>query len=143
METKPRYTKTQNFSRIALGAMLVTAGIRHLTFSRKEFQAQVPDWVPVDKDTTVVLSGVAEVLLGAAIAGLKKERVTTGVVAAAFFAAVFPGNIAQYKNHRDGFGLDTDNKRLARLFFQPVLIGWALFGSGALNKDSKAHSRVL
>jgi uncharacterized membrane protein len=134
METKPPYTKAQNISRIALGAMLVTAGIGHLTFARKEFQAQVPDWVPVDKDTTVLLSGVAEILLGASIAGLKKERVQTGIVAASFFAAVFPGNIAQYKNHRSAFGLDTDNKRLARLFFQPVLIGWALFGSGALNK---------
>lgn len=132
MKTKKEYTKTQNLSRIALGAMLVTAGIGHLTFSRKEFQAQVPDWVPVDKDTTVLLSGVAEIALGLSIAALKKERKTTGVVAASFFAAVFPGNISQYKNHRDGFGLDTDNKRLARLFFQPVLMGWALWSSGAL-----------
>jgi len=137
MKTTTPYTKTQNISRIALGAMLVTAGIGHLSFSRKEFQAQVPDWVPIDKDTVVLLSGVAEILLGTSIAGLKKERVTTGIVAASFFAAVFPGNVAQYKNHRDGFGLDTDNKRLARLFFQPVLIGWALFGSGALNTKKK------
>jgi len=134
METNNEYTKAQNLSRIALGAMLITAGIGHLTFARKEFQAQVPDWVPVDKDTTVLLSGVAEIALGAAIAGLKKKRKKTGLVAASFFTAVFPGNISQYKNHRDGFGLDTDNKRLARLFFQPVLIGWALWGSGALQK---------
>jgi uncharacterized membrane protein len=133
MKTK-EYTKTQNLSRIALGAMLITAGIGHLTFARKEFQAQVPDWVPVDKDTTVLLSGVAEIALGAAIAGLKKERKTTGIVAASFFAAVFPGNISQYKNHRSAFGLNTDNKRMARLFFQPVLIGWALWSSGALQK---------
>lgn len=134
METNKEYTKAQNLSRIALGTMLITAGIGHLTFARKEFQAQVPNWVPVDKDTTVLLSGVAEIALGAAIAGLKKERQTTGVVAASFFAAVFPGNVAQYKNHRDAFGLDTDNKRIARLFFQPVLIGWALWSSGALQK---------
>ena len=134
METNNEYTKAQNLSRIALGAMLITAGIGHLTFARKEFQAQVPDWVPVDKDTTVLLSGVAEIALGAAIAGLKKKRKKTGLVAASFFAAVFPGNLSQYKNHRDGFGLDTDNKRLARLFFQPVLIGWALWSSGALQK---------
>lgn len=141
MENKKRYTKTQNISRIALGSMLIFAGIGHLNFSRKEFQAQVPDWVPMDKDTVVVLSGVAEILLGASIAVLQKERVTTGIVAAGFFAAVFPGNIAQYQNQRDGFGLDTDNKRLARLFFQPVLISWALYGSGALNKSKQLASK--
>jgi uncharacterized membrane protein len=137
METKPHYTNTQKYARLALGAMLITAGTGHLSFSREEFQAQVPDWVPMDKDTVVLISGVAEILLGASIAGLKKEKEITGLVAAAFFAAVFPGNIAQYKNERSAFGLDTDNKRLARLFFQPVLIGWALFGGGVLNKNKK------
>jgi len=136
-----KYTKTQNAARIGLGAMLITAGIGHLSFARKEFQAQVPNWVPLDKDTTVLLSGVAEILLGASIAGLKKERETTGVVAAAFFAAVFPGNLAQYNHHRDAFGLDTDTKRLARLFFQPALIAWALWGGGATSalKRNKTH----
>lgn len=134
METKTPYTNQQNAARLALGAMLITAGISHLTFARKPFQAQVPDWVPVDKDTTVLLSGVAEIALGASIAGLKKEKVKVGIVAASFFAAVFPGNISQYKNHRSAFGLDTDNKRFARLFFQPVLMGWALYGGGVFNK---------
>ena len=136
-----KYTKAQNAARIGLGAMLITAGIGHLSFARKEFQAQVPNWVPLDKDTTVLLSGVAEILLGASIAGLKKERETTGVVAAAFFAAVFPGNLAQYNHHRDAFGLDTDTKRLARLFFQPALIAWALWGGGATSalKSNKTH----
>ena len=134
MKTNKEYTKAQNLSRIALGAMLITAGIGHLTFARKEFQAQVPDWVPVNKDTTVLLSGVAEIALGAAIAGLKKERKTTGIVAASFFGAVFPGNLSQYKNRRSAFGLDTDSKRMERLFFQPVLMGWALWSSGALQK---------
>lgn len=137
METETRYTDAQNYARLAMGAMLITAGTGHLSFARKDFQAQVPDWVPMDKDTVVLLSGVAEILLGASIAGLKKEKELTGIVAAAFFAAVFPGNIAQYKNRRSAFGLETDNKRLARLFFQPLLIGWALFGSGALNKNKK------
>ena len=137
METTSHYTDAQNIARILLGTMLITAGTGHLSFSRKEFQAQVPDWVPMDKDTVVLLSGVAEILLGASIAGLKKEKEITGIVAAAFFAAVFPGNIAQYKNEISAFGLDTNAKRIARLFFQPVLIGWALFGSGALNKNKK------
>jgi len=112
--------------RIALGAFLVAAGTGHLTFQRKAFRAQVPDWVPLDVDDTVVLSGVAEIALGTSLILANKNKKTVGRIAAAFFTAVFPGNIAQYKNHRDAFGLDTDNKRLARLFFQPVLIYWAL-----------------
>lgn len=117
----------KNISRIALGTMLITAGIGHLTFARKEFQAQVPDWVPLDKDDTVVHSGVAEIALGTAIiATPKKYRKALGQFTGAFFAAVFPGNIAQYKNRKNAFGLDTDQKRLARLFMQPLLIAWAL-----------------
>ncbi|MCY0978233.1 hypothetical protein PGH12_02430 [Chryseobacterium wangxinyae] len=117
----------KNISRIALGAMLITAGIGHLTFARKEFQAQVPDWVPLKKDDTVVYSGVVEIALGATIiATPKKYRNILGKLTAAFFTAVFPGNISQYKDRKDGFGLDTDQRRMARLFIQPLLIGWAL-----------------
>lgn len=134
METPEKYTKTQNVARIGLGLMLMVAGTSHLTFARKEFQAQVPDWVPVKKDTTVLLSGVAEIALGASIIALKKKRVPVGLFAAGFFAAVFPGNIAQYKNHRSAFGLNTDEKRFGRLFFQPVLMAWALYGGGVSNK---------
>jgi uncharacterized membrane protein len=112
--------------RILLGAFLVAAGTGHLTFQRKAFRAQVPDWVPLDVDDTVVISGFAEIALGTSLILADKNKKAVGRIAAAFFTAVFPGNIAQYKNHRDAFGLDTDNKRLARLFFQPVLIYWAL-----------------
>lgn len=142
METNINTTKSQDAARIALGLMLVFAGAGHLSFARKEFQAQVPDWVPVDKDTTVLLSGVAEIALGSVIALAKKDKVTAGLVASAFFAAVFPGNISQYKNRRSAFGLNTDRKRFARLFFQPVLIGWALWGSGALKalKEKKQEA---
>lgn len=119
--------ETKDISRIALGAFLITAGIGHLTFARKEFQAQVPEWVPLKKDDTVVYSGIAEILLGtAAIAIPKKYRKTMGQIVAVFFAAVLPGNIAQYKNRKDSFGLNTDNERLARLFMQAPLIVWAL-----------------
>uniref|UniRef100_UPI003019DB73 DoxX family protein n=1 Tax=Chryseobacterium sp. VD8 TaxID=3081254 RepID=UPI003019DB73 len=103
------------------------AGIGHLTFARKEFQTQVPEWVPLDKDDTVVYSGVAEIALGTAmIATPKKYRKNMGRIVAGFFATVFPGNIAQYKNRRDSFGLNTDNQRLGRLFMQAPLIAWAL-----------------
>ncbi len=119
--------ETKDISRVALGAFLITAGIGHLTFARKAFQAQVPEWVPLDKDDTVVYSGYAEIALGTAmIATPKKYRKTMGRVVAGFFAAVFPGNIAQYKNRRDSFGLNTDNARLARLFMQAPLIALAL-----------------
>ncbi|MGZ3755668.1 MAG: DoxX family protein [Mucilaginibacter sp.] len=114
-------------ARIALGAGLVFAGIGHLTFARKAFRAQVPDWVPLKKVDTVVYSGFAEIALGSALIftpDTHQEKV--GRFAAAFFTAVFPGNIAQYSGHRDAFGLDTDGKRLARLFFQPALVYWAL-----------------
>lgn len=113
-------------ARVTLGAALIFAGISHLTFARQEFQAQVPEWVPLKKDDTVIYSGVAEIALGLALAAApKKQRPLAGLVAAAFFVAVFPGNIAQYTHHRSAFGLDTDQKRLVRLFFQPVLVGWA------------------
>lgn len=117
----------QKIARYGLGAFLMVAGIGHLTFARKEFQAQVPDWVPLSKDDTVLYSGFAEIALGGALLLARgKQRATVGKIAALFFVAVFPGNIAQYKEHRDGFGLDSDGKRLARLFFQPILILWAL-----------------
>ena len=113
-------------ARIALGGALIFAGMSHLTFLRKEFQAQVPDWVPLKKDDTVVYSGIAEIALGAAIAlAPKHQKQAIGATAAAFFIAVFPGNLAQYTDQRSAFGLDSDNKRLVRLFFQPVLVGWA------------------
>ncbi|KAA0992418.1 DoxX family protein [Dyadobacter aurulentus] len=122
---KERDMKTA--ARILLGAGLIYAGISHLTFARREFQAQVPDFVPLIKDDTVVYSGIAEIAMGSAlIAAPKRYRETVGKVAGAFFTAVFPGNIAQLVNRRDAFGLDTDKKRFVRLFFQPVLIWWAL-----------------
>ena len=117
----------KNIARILLGAGLVFAGISHLTTARKAFRAQVPDWVPLEKDDTVVYSGIAEIALGSALAiASGPGKATAGKVAAAFFTAVFPGNIAQYIQRRSAFGLDTDGKRFARLFFQPLLVWWAL-----------------
>ena len=114
-------------ARILLGANLILAGIAHLSFARKGFQGQVPNWVPLKKDDTVVYSGVVEIALGSAIAfAPKKYRADIGKIAAAFFVAVFPGNIAQYTHERSALNLDTDRKRLIRLFFQPALVYWAL-----------------
>jgi uncharacterized membrane protein len=111
----------------ALGGMLIFAGISHLTFARRAFRAQVPDWVPLTKDQTVVASGVTEVALGASLVlASEARRSLVGKIAASFFVAVFPGNVSQYMNRRSAFGLDTDAKRFARLFFQPALVYWAL-----------------
>lgn len=112
---------------------MVFAGLSHLLWARREFQAQVPEWAtqvsPLDKDGVVVVSGVAEVALGVALAASRARRRQVGRILAAFFVAVFPGNIAQFVNRRDGFGLDTDVKRLLRLPFQPLLIAWALWST--------------
>ncbi len=117
----------KNISRILLGAGLILAGISHLTFVREDFQAQVPDWVPLKNDDTVVYSGIAEIVLGGAlIVAAPQHKAAVGKIAAAFFTAVFPGNISQYQHHRSAFGLDTDRKRFFRLLFQPVLVYWAL-----------------
>lgn len=118
-------------ARIALGAFLVFAGLGHLSWSRTEFLAQVPGWVPLDADLVVVLSGIVEIALGASLILLVRHRALLGWVAAAFFVAVFPGNISQYLDGDAAFGLDSDAARATRLLFQPVLIAWALWSTGA------------
>jgi len=129
---------------VALGAALLTAGTGHLTKQREEFQNQVPAWFPADPDVVVVASGVVELALGAALVASWKQprRALVGVTAAAFFVAVFPGNIAQFTGHRDAFGLDTDTKRAVRLVFQPVLVAWALGSTEAVRTLRERRSRV-
>lgn len=120
-----------NALRILLGLTLLFAGISHLSFSRLEFVAQVPNWVPLPDDLVVVLSGIAEITLGLSLVFLPKWKALVGWIVALFFVLIFPGNIAQYVNQLDAFGLDTDQARLIRLFFQPVLVAWALWSTGA------------
>jgi uncharacterized membrane protein len=114
-----------------LGGALIGAGIGHLTTQRTEFQAQVPEWFPIDEDVVVIASGIVEIALGAALIAMPRHRVVVGTIVAAFFVVIFPGNIAQWTEGVDAFGLDTDAKRFARLFFQPVLVIWALGSTGA------------
>ena len=122
---------------VLLGLALGYAGIGHLTTSRQEFQAQVPTLLKDYADFVVVASGVVEICLGLALVGLWKYRVRVGWVVAAFFVAIFPGNISQYVNGVDAFGLDSDTSRLVRLFFQPVLVVWALWSTGAWSARKK------
>lgn len=127
----------KNTLRILLGLIMIIAAIGHFTFQREAFQAQVPNWIPFDKDLIVILSGVVEILLGISIVFLTQHKAKIGIVLAVFFVLVFPGNIAQYINKTSAFGLDTDNARLIRLFFQPVLILWALWSTDALQYFKK------
>ncbi|MBF4587604.1 MULTISPECIES: hypothetical protein [unclassified Curtobacterium] len=120
----------RSFLRVLLGLALVFAGTSHLTFARKEFTAQVPEFVPLSEDATVLASGVAEITLGSALVlAPKPARRFVGSVAALFFTVIFPGNLSQWVNRRDAFGLDTDEKRVARLFGQPLLIAAALWST--------------
>lgn len=127
----PSSSRAQTIARFVLGAFLLFAGISHLTFARQEFVAQVPPWVPLGVDFVVVASGVVEILLGASLVALGRWRVVVGLVVAAFFIAIFPGNISQYLTHTSAFGLDTDARRFMRLFFQPLLVAWALWSCGS------------
>ena len=115
---------------------MILAGLGHLSFQREEFQAQVPNWIPMNQDLVVLLSGIVEILLGVAMIFWRKQRIKVGIALAIFYILVFPGNITQYTEHRNAFGLDTDTKRLARLFFQPVLIIWTLWSSGVLKRQT-------
>lgn len=120
----------------ALGAGLTFAGFAHLTMARESFQAQVPGWLPVDKDVVVVVSGVVEIVLGAAmlavlVPSLARWRAGVGLAVAAFFVVVFPGNVAQFTERRAAFGLDSDTARGVRLLFQPPLVVAALWSTGA------------
>jgi uncharacterized membrane protein len=128
----PQTNNIQNIFRIMLGAFLLLAGIGHLTFLRVDFQAQVPDWLPFSKDFVVLASGVVEIVFGLAMMFWASNKVRVGWALALFFVLIYPGNISQYVNGVDAFGsLNTDKARLIRLFFQPVLIAWALWSTGA------------
>jgi len=123
----------KKFFQLALGAFLLSAGISHLGSNRTEFLAQVPTWLPLNADFVVVASGLVEITLGTLLITtaliFKRYRSQVGLITGLFFILIFPGNINQYVNQIDAFGLDTDAKRLIRLFFQPPLVIWAIWSS--------------
>ncbi|MFI2105463.1 hypothetical protein ACH436_19375 [Isoptericola sp. NPDC019693] len=139
---RPARTSTpRTLGRVALGLALAGAGVTHLTVAREEFRAQVPSWFPVDEDVTVLASGVVEIVLGGSLVLLPRWKVAVGLLVAAFFVVIFPGNVGQWLEHQDGFGLDTDAKRFARLFFQPALVALALWSTGAFAALRRAAGR--
>ena len=125
----------RHIARYLLGAALIYAGVGHFTFSRLAFQAQVPPWLPLDPDFVVLASGAVEIALGLGLIFIARYRKQIGWLTAAFFLAVFPGNISQYLTQTDAFGLNTDEARAIRLLFQPLLIIWALWATAAWSKS--------
>jgi len=127
----PTTSLPRTIARIALGATLILAGTSHLTFAREAFVAQVPVWLPLPVDFVVVASGLVELVLGLSLIVLYRYKIWVGWVVAAFFVAIFPGNINQLVTHSDSFGLNTEAARFIRLLFQPLLVVWALWATGA------------
>ena len=133
----------QNIFRILLGLIMLYIGIAHLSFRRIEFQAQVPTWLTTDKDLmdlVVLISGYVEIAFGVLMIFGRKLKVKTGIALGIFYILIFPGNINQYIYEIDSLRLDSDNKRLIRLFFQPLLVLWAFWSTGAL-KHLKSKSK--
>jgi uncharacterized membrane protein len=130
MNIVQRYV-VRSVARVVLGGVLIIAGLGHLTFARTSFQAQVPDWVGIDKNIVVILSGLVEITLGAALIVLRRRRALLGLAAGLFFIAVFPGNISQFIDGDSAFGLNSNSARRLRLFFQPVLVAWAWWSTDA------------
>ncbi len=128
----------RKLAQVILGAALIAAGSSHLGSNRQEFQAQVPTWLPLDPDFVVIASGVVEIILGISLLTLWRFRTRVGLSVAIFFILIFPGNINQYVNQIDAFGLDTDRERLIRLFFQPLLVLWALWSTDSLKALRKS-----
>jgi len=126
-----RFDRVRWAARLVLGAALIFAGLGHLTFARIDFQAQVPDWLGIDKNVVVILSGLVEIALGAALIVVRQRRRLLGLAAGLFFIAVLPGNISQFIDGHDAFGLNSDTARRNRLFFQPVLVAWAWWATDA------------
>jgi len=132
----------KTLAQLGLGAFLLSAGISHLESNRTEFLAQVLTWLPLNADFVVVASGLVEITLGVLLVTtalmIKKYRKVIGISTAVFFVLIFPGNINQYVNQIDAFGLDTDTKRLIRLFFQPPLVVLALWSTNVIRLTKKS-----
>ena len=125
--------KVRAAGQVALGTGLAFAGIGHLTFAREEFRAQVPAWVPLDTDLVVLASGVVEIGFGGGLLAtwIQPRRALVGATAAAFFVAVFPGNIAQFTGHRTRSVWTPTPSGSSGLLFQPVLVAWAVGATDA------------
>jgi uncharacterized membrane protein len=132
----------RTIARVVLGGFLGYTGVSHLTVARKAFHAQVPPWIPLNADFVITASGVVEILLAIGLVVLTRWRVPVGCVVALFFVLIFPGNISQFVTHSNAFGLDSDLSRGIRLLFQPLLVVWALWCTGAWSALRHRRSRA-
>ena len=119
----------RTLGRWALAIVLISAGVSHLSWARTDFLAQVPPWFPVNARIVVFVSGLLEIALGFALLAFARRRAQVGLCVAAFFVAVFPGNVSQFVTHTSAFGLTSDLRRGVRLVFQPILVAWALWST--------------
>ena len=129
----------RTLARWALAIVLVSAGVSHLTWARTDFLAQVPPWFPVNAGFVVFSSGLLEIALGCALLGFPARRAQVGLAVAAFFVAVFPGNVSQFVTHTSAFGLTSDLRRGVRLVFQPALVAWALWSTSGRADRRRRH----
>jgi uncharacterized membrane protein len=133
MTSSPAASVLRLISRLLLALLLIVAGVSHLTWGRHGYRIVVPDWATrmlrTDKDMIVVASGAVEVMLGAALVALPRDRTRVGMIVAAFFVAVFPGNVHQWRTGRSAPMLRTDRARFIRLLLQPLLVAWALWST--------------
>jgi len=109
--------------RYALAAFLALAGVLHFV-RPDEFLAQVPAWLPAPA-AIVAVSGALELALAVALVALPRRRAQVALAVAVFFLLVLPGNVAQWWEGTDAFGLDSDGERLTRLLLHPLLWLWA------------------
>lgn len=118
----------ERLGRYLLAAFMAVAGVGHFV-AADSFRAQVPPWMPWPEGV-IAISGVIELVFAVAlVVGWRLPLV--GWLLAGFFVVVFPGNISQFVTGTPAFGLDTDLARGVRLLFQPVLVVWALWCTGA------------
>jgi len=125
-----RYRRIQAGFRWVLAGFMLFAGVMHFA-ATESFLGQVPTWLP-ERTFIVQASGVVEIAFGLALLLARGHRRQVGWALAGFFVLVFPGNVYQAVAGTDAFGLDTPGARWLRLAFQPVLILWALWATGAI-----------
>ena len=118
-----------------LGAFLVSAGVTHFV-APGFFDKIVPHALPGPARAWTYVSGVAEIGVGATVLRAPGKG---GLIAAALFLAVFPGNIQQAVD-----ATSTQDRAIsyARLPLQVPLVIWGLKVSRAAGRrESRAPAR--
>lgn len=110
---------------------MAVAGVGHFV-ATEAFLAQTPSFLPL-RTWIIWVSGAIEIGFAIALVAVPARRRLVGRLLAAFYVAIFPGNVYQAVAGTSGFGLDTPAARWTRLLVQPVLVLaalWATAGPG-------------